>query len=405
MRYSKFNTIIDKKEDLIIYNSLSGALLKISKDKIEDARNILIEKGILIENDKDETILYKYIYYQRIFSNKIINITIAPTTDCNLRCPYCFEGENKHKEYMDNETIDSITKYLISKKGREIHLTWFGGEPLLCFDKIIELTDKLNSNDIHFSASIVTNGTLLNDPIVERLYKLNLNNIQITFDGEKDIHDKKRFFKNGKGTYDLIIKNIDNILEKTTIPLILKINIDKTNYKSCTKLFALLKNKYSSYIERNRLKISSNYIRNITNFEGNDCLTEYEYLNFYTQVEQRQIPFPNLCLPCPLRNRSDIVIGPDGSIYKCLEFLGNKSKSIGNIKKLSISISKMAECALSYDPFEDKECMNCAILPICGGGCPNNRAKKALGEDISLCPSIKRNLPIIIENMFNEQKI
>lgn len=405
MKYSKFNTIIDKSDHLLIYNSLSGALLKINKEKIKEAEDILCKKGILVEDDKNENLLYKYIYYRKLFSSKELYLTIAPTTDCNLCCPYCFEEGNRHKEYMDDETLNSIIQYIISKKNRKIHLVWFGGEPLLCHKKISTLSEELTSNEINFSASIITNGTLFNDSIIKNLPNLNLSNIQITFDGNKDKHNKKRFFQNHKSTFDLIIKNVDKLLKGTNIQLIVKMNIDKENISSCKELLTLLNDKYKSYIDNNRLKIKSNYIRNRTNFEGHEkCLTEDEYLHFQNQIEHKNINIPNLCYPCPLRNQNDIIIGPDGSIYKCLEFIGNKSKSIGNIKNFSISISKLAEHAFAYDPFEDQECKDCSILPICGGGCPNDRALKAVGKNISLCPSIKRNLPTIIENMFNEQK-
>lgn len=71
MRYSIFNTTIDKGEYLILYNSLSGALLKLSKKKIDDAKDILIQKGFLVEDNENEVLSYKYIYYNQIFSKKV----------------------------------------------------------------------------------------------------------------------------------------------------------------------------------------------------------------------------------------------------------------------------------------------------------------------------------------------
>lgn len=166
-----------------------------------------------------------------------------------------------------------------------------------------------------------------------------------------------------------------------------------------------LHEKFQEYLNNGTLKISSNYIRNITNFEGCEkCITEEEYLNFYTKVEHNQLSIPQLCLPCPLRVQSHIVIGPDGSIYKCLEFIGNKAKSIGNINSFSISVSKLAKYALKYEPFEDPECQKCSILPICGGGCPNERELKAFGKRESICPSIKKEFATILENVLKEEE-
>lgn len=406
MRYSIFNTTIDKGEYLILYNSLSGALLKLSKKKIDDAKDILIQKGFLVEDNENEVLSYKYIYYNQIFSKKSLDITIAPTTDCNLCCPYCFEEGNKHKEYMDDITLNAIAKYIISKKERTIELTWFGGEPLLCYDKIVKLNDLLISNNVSFTTSIITNGTLFTDDKIKLLNQLNIQQIQITLDGEQENHDKKRFFrKNQQGTYTLILSNIEKILKNTSITLFLKINVDKENLVSCKELMEFLHEKFQEYLNNGTLKISSNYIRNITNFEGCEkCITKEEYLNFYTKVEHNQLSIPQLCLPCPLRVQSHIVIGPDGSIYKCLEFIGNKAKSIGNINSFSISVSKLAKYALKYEPFEDPECQKCSILPICGGGCPNERELKAFGKRESICPSIKKEFATILENVLKEEE-
>ncbi|AVM57789.1 hypothetical protein C3V43_08490 [Bacteroides heparinolyticus] len=406
MRYSIFNTTIDKGEYLILYNSLSGALLKLSKKKIDDAKDILIQKGFLVEDNENEVLSYKYIYYNQIFSKKSLDITIAPTTDCNLCCPYCFEEGNKHKEYMDDITLNAIAKYIISKKERTIELTWLGGEPLLCYDKIVKLNDLLISNNVSFTTSIITNGTLFTDDKIKLLNQLNIQQIQITLDGEQENHDKKRFFrKNQQGTYTLILSNIEKILKNTSITLFLKINVDKENLVSCKELMEFLHEKFQEYLNNGTLKISSNYIRNITNFEGCEkCITEEEYLNFYTKVEHNQLSIPQLCLPCPLRVQSHIVIGPDGSIYKCLEFIGNKAKSIGNINSFSISVSKLAKYALKYEPFEDPECQKCSILPICGGGCPNERELKAFGKRESICPSIKKEFATILENVLKEEE-
>lgn len=62
---------------------------------------------------------------------------------------------------------------------------------------------------------------------------------------------------------------------------------------------------------------------------------------------------------------------------------------IGNIKKGKISLSKLASTILGDNPFEDKECINCNVFPICGGGCPIDRLKKKKGEDINYCSSYK----------------
>lgn len=405
MKDSKFNTIIEKEEDLLMYNSFSGALLKIPKNKIKDYESILYKEGFLVDDDKDELLTYRYLYYKTLFYNNKLDLTIATTTSCNLSCPYCFEEGNKHKEFIDQDIIDAIIRYIISQKEKKIYITWFGGEPLMCIDKIFDLNNELIKNGIQYHASMITNGTLLTNDIIDKLPLLKLNSIQITIDGEKTEHNQKRFFKNGKGTFDVILSNVTKLLERTSIHVVLKINIDKHNMKSCLSLIESLKKEYNKYINSNQLSITNNSVKNRTDFEDcSQCLSENEYFEFRTKVLHENITIPQLHFACPLRHNGNLMIGPDGSIYKCLEHIGDKFKRIGNIKSHSISISKMAKLALGHDPFDDKECSNCAILPICGGGCPLDRAQKDNGKDISLCPFIKTNLETIIKNTYNTQK-
>lgn len=399
MKYSMFNTIVEEKDYLYMYNSLSGALLKLPKNELEKYEATLCREGFLVEDDKDEILAYKYIYYKKIFGKANLNLTIAPTTSCNLCCPYCFEKGNKHAEYMDQEVIESIVKYIIAKKDRHIHITWFGGEPLLSYDKIVQLNNNLIDNDIQFHSSLITNGTLLNDNIIEKLPLLKLRNIQITLDGNRTDHNQKRFFLNKKGTFDIILSNLTKVLERTSIHITLKINIDKSNINSCLNLINDLTSEYSHYITTKQLAITNNSVKNRTNYEGcTNCLSEDEYFEFKTKVLHEKIPFPSLHLGCPLRYSEYLIIGPDGYIYKCLEHIGDKSKHVGNIKNYSFSISKMAKLALGNEPFNDIECANCSILPICGGGCPISRAQKASDKNISLCPFLKNNLTSIIKD-------
>lgn len=404
MKYSIFNTTVEKNDYLYMYNSLSGALLKLPKKELEKYQEILYREGFLVEDDKDEILTYKYIYYKKVFGKTNLNLTIAPTTNCNLCCPYCFEKGNKHIEYITPEIIDAIMKYIISKKDKHIHIIWFGGEPLLSYDKIVQLNNYLIDNDIQYHSSLITNGTLFNDNIIKKLPLLKLRNIQITLDGNRTDHNQKRFFLNNKGTFDIILSNLTKILERTSIHVTLKINIDKSNINSYLNLINELTNKYSNYIASKQLAITNNSVKNRTDYEGcTDCLSEDEYFEFKTKTLHEKIPFPSLHLGCPLRYSEYLIIGPDGYIYKCLEHIGDKSKNIGNIKNYSFSISKMAKLALSNEPFDDMKCANCSILPICGGGCPISREQKASGKNISLCSFFKNNLSSIIVDACDNQ--
>ena len=151
-KFSIFNTVIEKGDDeIVVYNSLTRAMARLKTKDFNVGNEELINKGFLVADNEDIN-MYKYFYLGRLFDNKNINISIATTMSCNLRCPYCFEEGNKSKEYMGNEVADSIVKYLVAKKNHNINITWFGGEPLMNFKAIEHISSSLNKNCVKYTA-------------------------------------------------------------------------------------------------------------------------------------------------------------------------------------------------------------------------------------------------------------
>lgn len=142
---------------------------------------------------------------------------------------------------MDKKTIHNIIRFLNNSSAKELSLHWYGGEPLLRFDlmkKIYEGITKETSLKL-VSNSIITNGYLINNAILDFFKSTNMNKIQITLDGEKVTHDKKRHLKdNLEGTFDKIISNI-KLLSKQ-LPkshIYVRVNIDKNNYKEFVNIY------------------------------------------------------------------------------------------------------------------------------------------------------------------------
>ena len=133
-------------------------------------------------------------------------------------------------EKVEKEIVDLLLKN--SKTINNFSVTWYGGEPLLAMDVIerlskefIEICDK---NEIYYSASIITNGYLLTPAIAKKLIDLKIEFMQITIDGSKETHDKRRILANGKGTFDKIISNLKEC--SLNMPnTALRINTDKKN--------------------------------------------------------------------------------------------------------------------------------------------------------------------------------
>lgn len=403
--FSKYNVSIEKNGCVFSFNTLSRALIKVAKDDFNVENPFLRDKGFVVKDDED-LMTYKYYYLSRIFDNKNISLCVATTMSCNLRCPYCFEEGNKSSEFMHDDVADSIVKYLVSKKAHNINITWFGGEPLMNFKEIERISNSLKKNDVTFSASIITNGTLFTRDMIGKLDKYSIKSVQITLDGNQAQHDTKRFFANGKGTYAKILENVSLLLQLSNVQVSLKINLDKSNVNSYIEQRNNINNLYTEYVKNGRLGILRNYVRNRTEFKGCDtCLSEEEYFDKFYNPRCALNYLTSIAAPCPLRSCSDFAIGPDGSIYKCLEFLGNKDKAIGNMLTHNINIRKQASHALSYDPFNDEKCCNCEIFPLCGGGCPIDRERASKEKKPNNCSIIRERIKQIITDYLNRTDI
>ena len=121
-----------------IYNSLSNDdLIKISSEE----KNGLQQQGFIVPESADEKNYYRYFYENTRFgsSAKVLGITFIPTYNCNLSCPYCYEGEEKSVEKIKKEDINKILGFISSQiKGSsefvpisKLRILLFGGEPLL----------------------------------------------------------------------------------------------------------------------------------------------------------------------------------------------------------------------------------------------------------------------------------
>ena len=157
-----------------------------------------------------------------LYKNRVGNLTLQVTQQCNLRCDYCvYSGKYYTRTHtnkkMSFETAKKGMDFILSHSDscEELRVGFYGGEPLLEFDlikKCVEyLEDKVKDKVIHFL--ITTNGTLLKDESLNYLIEKKFR-ITISFDGPKEIHDRyRRFAGSEKGSYDIVMKNARYIKE------------------------------------------------------------------------------------------------------------------------------------------------------------------------------------------------
>lgn len=260
MKYSKFNIFIEKKDSdqYFLFNTNTGAIFLVDsfvKQRIEsgDMKFLSAEKrkeyedaGIILSDEIDEKRIFLYHYNKQKYNNEVLNLTILLTYDCNLRCVYCYEGAGEqNKGSLSIETREAIFKFIKKqmeqRKSNVLSIVLFGGEPLLNFEQNVEWLDQIKHycdiNNKVFVTTLITNGILINEFVMNKLIEYNCETIQITLDGIKEIHDKRRKYKDGRGSFDEVLNGIKMIYknDKLNNPVI-RINIDKTNIDEVKRL-------------------------------------------------------------------------------------------------------------------------------------------------------------------------
>ncbi len=184
---------------------------------ILDAVTELTEQGRLFTKDIYENLIG--IVKQRKTVVKALCLHIAH--DCNLACQYCFAEEGEYhgrRALMSYEVGKKALDFLIANSGtrRNLEVDFFGGEPLMNWQVVKDLVaygrEQEKQYDKHFRFTLTTNGVLLNDEVQEFVNQ-EMDNVVLSLDGRKEVNDRMRPFRNGKGSYDLIVPKFQKLAE------------------------------------------------------------------------------------------------------------------------------------------------------------------------------------------------
>ena len=382
-----FNTLtnsfaIMNKSTQLLYNSIDTIVIEKLEDA-EDKNNIelLVKQGYIISEEINELEMLKLRGQMSKYMNHKLILTIAPTLDCNMACPYCFE--NKQKIRMEEDVQENLYNFVVKSIDTRVcdhlHVTWYGGEPLLEVQIIYDLSKKFidlcQEKKIVYTASIITNGVLLDRDIATKLkQECKIESAQVTIDGLPEYHNPRRLLIDGRNSFDIITNNIDNC--KDLLKIYVRVNVDKENMDNLPKLTDYFLNEKGWNIN------PYFYVAPVVTYENNcdisPCLTgeefgklDYEVICRRNQLNPKEIRnelYPQQkFLACTAIQLGNYVVDPDGDLYTCLNVIGNKEAKIGNVKNLMSENSVYAKWLL-YEPAD--KCTLCKLLPICGGGCP-----------------------------------
>jgi len=432
MQWSRFNLMF-KTEDktLLLYNFASNSFIQLDEEALEVINQIkesphmdvssnpnfylqLRLGGFLVDDGTDEDFV-RILKMNRLASNYASNqlsLTIALSKMCNFDCDYCYE-KNRTPPAMSEETADALVRFINKHKHLEkINVTWYGGEPLLEFDKLRCLSSKIQALGLAYDAQMITNGYLLTPKIIASLKELNISHLQITIDGIKETHDKRRHLKDGRCTYDKIMENVSNLMASNWHgKLNLRVNVDKRNSHEFAEVYKRMKELYPEEFGK-KINVYPGFVNDGANPKNSDYFDSYDKGQFLVDLSSRYganplKTFPHLELGgCMMTRKNAYVVGPEGELYKCWRNLGNENDVIGHVHSLSNwNMSLVAHGMVGASYLEDDECEQCLLFPICDGGCPKMRMlNKRDNGNRDVCSYFKRHIKQLLEVYYKQKK-
>jgi uncharacterized protein len=385
-KLSRYNYLVDYEGDYLLYNQITGALVKITSVERDDYDRIaqgnfrvpfrflrMLRHGeYLIKQQLDERTWMREVYEKKTRVTLTKGLTIAITDRCNLGCVYCFEKKTQ-KIHMTQETQEKllcfIKHFITATPTKQLTVCWYGGEPTLSLEGVVFLSSKIaaicKEESVKFQQMMITNGTMLTQPVRQQLLDLDIRTLQITIDGSKEYHDLKRPFSVGNASsFDRIWSFLPELYAEG-FKVSVRVNLDEKN----SDQYELVKQQVEALgvtTKNEKGGIIAIYAARIHNSEDDAEKNAYSQQAFSNSSASR-LPKPFSGHNCMADTPWSFAVSQSGVLTKCWGHCTNEQFPIGTIDNL-----ELAEVGFTnVNAFSDEECCDCAVFPICLGGCRN----------------------------------
>jgi len=340
------------------------------------------------------------------------NFTLSLTHDCSFRCNYCYAGKKKDK-VMTIDTIDKSIEFLFENKFKKLEYGFFGGEPLLEWEKIKYATEKIENlvkeKNIKANKTITTNGVLLTEEKVIWL-KENLFYMVISLDGNELMHNTHRLYANKNRTFKDVIKGLKNLqkhydndeysINMVVTPQNVKYLSESVKYlynELGIKDISIADNLYADWDDYAQIwkseykKIGKFFIKMFRE----DKFIKISFIE--DKIKTAIKGGYNACETCSF-GENEIIVAPSGNLYPCERLIGDDNDLnmiIGNVYS-GYDIKKKLNL-LNLRGNTNEECKNCELKPRCMNfcGCTNYTVTKSINTTFgTLCFNQKMSIEI-----------
>ena len=313
--------------------------------------------------------------------------------DCNLACQYCFAEEGEYhgrRALMSYEVGKKALDFLIANSGNRVNLEvdFFGGEPLMNWDVVKQLVaygrSKEQEYNKKFRFTLTTNGVLLNDEIMEFCNK-EMSNVVLSLDGRPEVNNRMRPFRNGKGSYDLIVPKFQKFAQSRKGQYYVRGTFTRYNLdfaqdvihfadlgfdqmsiepvvSPATEDYAIREEDLPQILEEYD-KLAVEYIKRKKEGRG------FNFFHFMIDLTQG---------PCVAKRLSGcgsgteyLAVTPWGDFYPCHQFVGQEEFLLGNVDEGITNTAIRDEFKLC-NVYAKEKCRNCFARFYCSGGCAAN---------------------------------
>lgn len=319
---------------------------------------------------------------------RITTICLNVAHKCNMRCRYCYAGHGTYggaMSLMTPQIACQAVDFLIeeSQKAERCHIAFFGGEPLLNF-KVIRSTvryakEQGEKHGKKISFGITTNGTLLTDGIV-RFLETEKIGLMISIDGPKQVHDRVRVFRAGRGSYDQIVTRAQKVLGKRSVSA--RATITRQNLDTLGIMETLLNLGFSGVflspvstveddyaLSQQNMESIKNQNRILVNKLVECALQEHKFfphLGFIRFLQR--VHWGAIRVSSCYAGSGYVCIDPAGDIYVCHRFAGVEQFRMGNLRQ-GIDRRWQQEFFRVVNVNCREKCPSCWARYLCGGGC------------------------------------
>jgi uncharacterized protein len=337
---------------------------------------------------------------------------IVPNLDCNYRCTYCFErplqndlrlptagiSYSRQNVVMTADYVEPIFQSIArirsesgntDETGGQIVL--YGGEPLDRKNRDVVSTIVRRGVELGFDFAAISNGHDW-EAYLDLMGDGGLRQIQVSIDGPRHVHDKRRIHVGGGSSFDKILENIDRVLARGGTQVQIRVHVDPSNIELFEEVLETCASR--NWLNHPWIVVYANtvYAKEKTHGHVEARIANGEIIRRLREVAA---PYRNVFVGAPsvnarmqimdalgegipyrlnstycAANSGNYIFAPDGHMYACWESVGKECSRVGSYMEGGLRLDPVASKRwFSRSVAVIPECQKCPYALVCGGGC------------------------------------